>query len=359
MSFHSIKNQSNLNSDKFIPCEFSLLILEANQLAVSAHNTQPFYFLKRSEFEFSVYFQAERDLIIGDPTHKDLKVSFGAFLFALETLCESKNISMKYLLNSKFQDGLMGSIQFFVQSSSQVNVDQCVKSYEKLKKLKARFSYRGVFLKNDFFDENIKLSLKNLSENIYILSSEKNSELAEIYDKINMTYLSDKDYLSELYAWLRFSDEHPRWSTDGLNSEAMALSYVESIGAQFILKPSLFSILNKLGLAKFVVSEKSKNEKYAILIALATKNPDPISWGKLFLSVWSEATALGLYGNPLSLLTDSADHRDEIYKKFNIHKDLHLVNILRLGYLPNNYKRYSPARLKISELIGHELASES
>lgn len=359
MNFHSIKNQSEISSHHLAQCELSRLIFEANQLSISAHNTQPFYFQKQNEFEFSVYYQSSRDLLVGDPTHKDLKVSFGAFLFALETLCDCKNVSVKYVPSSAFENGHIGIIQFNIQKTSQINIDQCTKSYEKYEKLKARFSYRGVFLKNNIFDENIKSRIKEVNENIYVLNSDEKTDLAEMYDKINMTYLSDKKYLAELYSWLRFTITHSRWSSDGLNSESMALSNIESVGAKFILMPSIFSILNNVGIAKYIVSEKSKIENHSILVAIATKNSDPISWGKLFLSVWSEATALGLYGNPLSLLTDSADHRDEIYEKFHIHKDLHLVNILRLGYLPNNYKRYSPARLKISELIGHDLASES
>lgn len=347
MNSHSIENSHEMKS-----FDFARFIYQANTLSITAHNTQPFYFKKKSVNSFEIYLNKNRDLLIGDPQHKDLKVALGAFLYVLETICSSSNIQLVATIEKKFSKAFVGQLNFNILPASTVDTQKCAENAVSLARLQKRFSYRGV-LSSDIDVRSVEVSLHTLptANSIQLLPQENKSELAELYDQINMSFLNQSEYLQELYHWMRFSKTHPNWSRDGLNTKAMGLSAIEAFGARYVLKPSVFNVLSKLNLVHPLVAEKSKNIKNSVLLAIVSDSQDPLEWGKVFLKVWAELTDLNLYGNPLSLLTDSPKDRDFIYKSFQIPKSKNLVNIMRVGYLPKDYQRYQSSRLSMNELI--------
>lgn len=347
MSSRSIENSFEMKS-----FDFANFIYKANTLSITAHNTQPFYFKKKSDTNFEICLNKNRDLLIGDPNHKDLKVALGAFLYVLETICGSSNVQLVSTVEKKLSKTHIGQLHFKVLPASSLDAQKCAEYSAILARLQKRFSYRGI-LSSDIDVRLVEVSLHTLpsANSIRLLPNENKAELAELYDQINMSFLNQSDYLQELYHWLRFSKAHPNWNSDGLNAKAMGLSAIEAIGAKYVLKPSVFNVLSKLKLIAPLVTEKSKNIKDSVLLAIISDSHDPIEWGKIFLKVWAELTDLNLYGNPLSLLTDSPKDRDFIYKSFQIPKNKNLVNIMRVGYLPKDYQRYQSSRLSMGELI--------
>jgi hypothetical protein len=123
------------------------------------------------------------------------------------------------------------------------------------------------------------------------------------------------------------------------------------LGASIIMRPQLFNFLAKLGVLKLLITEKPQiTSAHALVAITAPKNSDYYEQGKTFYRSWLELARLNLFGAPLSLLTDDKEATEFIKKEFDL-GDATLVNILRVGYLPEGYQRYKPARIDAKEIL--------
>jgi hypothetical protein len=284
-------------------------LLDSTRFAVSAHNSQPFRF----RFEGSrilVFVASDSHLPAADPTEKDLRMSLGA-------LFETWDISLSA---QNFQISLL-------QGPTERAKDNETYAIFDVQQQLVKFGFR-------------------------IVQDSKDKQLtAQLYNKVNLKFLLKKGYVEELYSWMRFSKKDDRWSKDGLNSESLALSLIESAGASVVLKPKVFRFLNKLNMAGVLVDEADKITSAPFLVAIpAPKDTSDFEKGRLFLRFWLKLTDLGLFGAPLSLLTDSEEAVETLKPVFGLSSSEDFVNILRVGRLPKNYSRYEPARLSTEEL---------
>jgi hypothetical protein len=131
----------------------------------------------------------------------------------------------------------------------------------------------------------------------------------------------------------------------------MALSGVEKWGASIVLKPRVFHFLNQLGLAGTLISEQPKITSAQAVVALCGPRQGHFEAGREFMRGWLVLTQMGLYGAPLSLLTDDRDALARCKKIFAIPEDRQVYNILRVGQLPEGYQSPQSARREKSELM--------
>lgn len=180
------------------------------------------------------------------------------------------------------------------------------------------------------------------------------AQLAELHDAIALRQLSDDAYRAELHGWMRFSTRHPGWARDGLNAQALALSGIEAAGAALVLgKGPLFGWLAHTGLAQMALSEREKVVSSAALaVIVRPADETDIASGRAFYRAWLELEAAGLVACPMSALVDDAEARARIASLVGAGPDLRVINVLRVGYLPNGARPSARARIPVSELIG-------
>jgi hypothetical protein len=179
------------------------------------------------------------------------------------------------------------------------------------------------------------------------------AQLAELYDAIALRQLSDHAYRAELYGWMRFSTRHPGWARDGLNAQALALSGIEAAGAALVLgKGPLLGWLARAGLAQMALSEREKVvSSVALAVIVRPIDETDIASGRAFYRAWLELEAGGLVACPMSALVDDPGARARIASLVRAGPDLRVINVLRVGHLPNGARSATRARIPVSELI--------
>ena len=315
--------------------DLEIFILKNLSLGISAHNSQPFLFSFSKSEKVIISVNASRKLPFADPHEKDLQMSLGATVETLNTILQSKGFQI--------QEIQLGSNLESAQVSYQKSAKTESKGFDLLEK---RFSYRGAFEASPALAVENEVSLQFTKDKSVI------QKIARLYDDVNYSFMIKPGYLGELYFWLRFTKSNPRWMTDGLNAEAMSLGRIESFGGSFVMKPFVFSILDKLGLGRLLIEEGSKIKSAPYLVAIySEKKLDHFDQGRLFLKAWLRLTELGLYGSPLSLLTDDPAAVKTVLELLQLPPTATLVNVLRVGNLPKKFKPYSRARLSSQETL--------
>lgn len=318
-------------------------ILKAAVLSISAHNVQPFRLAFRSEDLLEVYVDEQRLLPIGDPHFKDLRQSLGAFVETLHLALSEHGFDVKAVaIQEKPSSGQpMAKLELHAGAAKDSLYSQ----------LAQRFSYRGKFSGKVEISEKIVVGERFSLE--FLTETKDLKEISKLFDDVNYRFLILPGYIEELYSWMRFSPSHPRWASDGLNTEAMNLAGVEAWGASVVLKAAVFKFLAKIGLAKALVSEAAQIQSASGLAVILCDSDNDFDKGQAFMRGWLKLTELGLYGAPLSLLTDDKKALEIVAAKISI-KGKYIVNILRVGPLPKNYKKPASARLSWRDLAWQE-----
>ncbi|HEX7672784.1 MAG TPA: hypothetical protein VF412_01365 [Bdellovibrio sp.] len=309
-------------------------ILKAATFSISAHNVQPFRLAFPSEDSVDIYVDFQRLLPVGDPMFKDLRQSLGAFVETLHIALSAQGYGIKVIevKDSPEQSAPMAHLK----------IEQGAKQDPLFAQLSKRFSYRGKFpQKSEIADKVISGDRFTLE---FLTAPDDLKEISNLYDNVNYHFLTLPGYIEELYSWMRFSPSHPRWSKDGLNTESMSLAGVEAWGASIVLKAGVFKTLASMGIAKPLVSEAGQIQSASGLAVILSDSDKDFDKGRAFMRGWLALTELRLYGAPLSLLTDDKKALDIVASKISI-KGKYIVNILRVGPLPKNYKVPEKARL--------------
>ena len=174
--------------------------------------------------------------------------------------------------------------------------------------------------------------------------------LARAYDAASVHFLGREEYEAELYHWMRFLPSHPHWNRDGLTAPCMALSPLEARLAGWLLRPSVFGLVKRLGLARAVVSEAAAiRSAAAALLFCPPRAFDPFRVGRRFYRLWLQVTAAGCALCPLSALADHAPTASALEAHYRVAPERRIANAFRAGVAPGEPAR-SP-RLPVEELI--------
>ncbi|MEE6250644.1 MAG: hypothetical protein VX583_09585 [Bdellovibrionota bacterium] len=291
---------------------------------VSAHNTQPAkWFIKGKEFLLTD--DESRKLPFADPNSHDHLVSIGAALETMKIALSGFGFGLKVLSQS-----LRPCVEIRCELVEVSETDPLFPFLEN------RRSVRNKFRKANCSEKSALKSQFLNKANIKLVEDKKTiTEVANDFNRANYHFLGQKDYLAELNEWLRFDRSDSSFTEDGLNPEAMYLSQVEAFGAKYVLKPSIFSILKKMGLAKTMIDEKSKVlSATAIAFLVVKEETDEISRGSFFMRTWLEFTQIGFSLNPLSCLTDFTFYNEKWSKRLHLNSDEYLLNAFRVGPTP-------------------------
>jgi hypothetical protein len=328
--------------------EEKLKLVQAFSLAPSAHNVQPlkWQFLDQED-TILIHTDLSRMLPIADAHHRDLFLSLGAALLGMEInlLSYGLSISSHELISDMHQ--YRNLEQKTVPLLKVKLIDAEKKVHPLTPALEKRFTFRGILKKiSTPTDEKLKNWIKS-NEDIFLVGDKKSiKEVSKVFDATTFHFITKPGYLAELYQWIRFAPSHSKWNNDGMNAVSLALSSIEAFFAKYILKTKVFELFRKVGLGAIITSESPKVNSSSYLLAIVGEdNKDYIQHGKIFYQRWLELSELGLYGSPLSLMADLESSREFALKLFGAPKGSDLINILRVGQLPENYTLPERARL--------------
>lgn len=324
------------------------IVSEAN-LAPSTHNTQParWSFLDNSNILISA--DCSRFLPAGDPTNRDAALSCGA---AVEgTLMALAEAGLKVLgIDDLWGEKDLSSIKGH-RLVAKISIKGKDTSFALGSTIHNRFTWRTNFLGADSTQTKALEKWAVEKPDVTLATTKTDIDfLATQNDISSLHFMRDEAFRKELVCWMRLSNSHPDYASDGLNLDALNMSAIEGFGAKLILGTGLFKILDKVGIAKALVGEKAQT-KSASAIALfhRPQNESPIKTGRAFYRFWLEMTKLGFSAWPMAVVADNEESATECIQRFHIPKDHRLVNVLRVGKAGK--KRPKTARLETSNLI--------
>jgi hypothetical protein len=323
------------------------LVAEAN-LAPSVHNTQP----TRWSFDdrtITLYVDESRLLKIGDPSGQDAGVSCGGALegtaialsrqgmtvTSVEDLWEKRSTGprpgLRVAARMTVGDGELDALAPFV--------DQ-------------RFTWRGLFEPVAKADVGAFSNWAVDSQHITFVSDRPDIEfIADLNDTMSLGVMRDRPFREELMSYMRLSKQHPEWSVDGLNLDAMQMSAIEGHMAKVALKYPFFEGIDAIGLSRMMVSERDKTLSAAgVAFFSVPLGTPPLEMGRAFYRCWLHFTRLGFVAWPMAVLADDPQAAQNCIERFNVPAGHKLINVFRVGAI-DRARRPATARIASTKLI--------
>lgn len=324
------------------------IVTDAN-LAPSVHNTQPARW-RFSDNEIEIWADQKRFLAVGDPLRHDAALSCGAALEGTVIALAKRGLKAVQI-QDLWSEETISADGLRLCASMQVEVGASPDALNPF--IRQRFTWRGAFRPGaarhlDQFEHE----LSSLGAGTLIRSREDIAWLADVNDDLSLKFFSDKAYRDELRFWMRLSRAHPDWDVDGLSAEAMQMSAFEASGARVALASPVFEMLKAIGVARSLISERSKTCSASGIVLFHTPiDMSPVDAGRSFYRMWLELTRASLVAWPMAVVADDPGSNSACQSRFAIPQDHRLINLLRVGACETPSARPDTARLPVDKLI--------
>jgi hypothetical protein len=248
-------------------------------LAANSHNTQPWMF-KLSEGCVAIAPDFRRKCPAVDPDDHHLFVSLGCATENLIQAAAATGFRAEPLLDA---DGINITLERTTSKRSVL-----------FEAIPLRQSTRSVFDGKPVENESLRLlEQAGAGEGVSVMILTGRTKIENVGDYVsrgNSAQMSDKAFMNELLAWLRFNEAEAVASMDGLFSRASGISTVPRWLGQALLK--------------YVFTASGQNEKYqaqiesssgvAVFVSERNDRPHWIEAGRACQRFALQATALGL-----------------------------------------------------------------
>jgi nitroreductase len=319
------------------------IVAEASR-APSVHNVQPARWRFHGE-TVSLLEDRSRRLPAGDPSGRDTAASLGAAFEGMRIALSTRGLS----LSEPEHAGSAASERLALVCTARLTAGAT--SDELAPFVDRRRAWRGKFAPVDAATASALTAMAASRDDVIIGNSADDVHAASrLNDSCSWEFLSDSAYQAELYEWMRFSRDDPRWHRDGLTADCLAMSGVEQAAAKLLFKPSNFRILRMVGLGRPLVAEAARVKTSSAVVVLHRPEKEPaFESGRAFYRLWLELTSIGVVACPMSSIADSARGASDVRVRWGVPRGHRVMNVLRVGAAPSEPPR--SARLPVSELL--------
>jgi hypothetical protein len=161
------------------------------------------------------------------------------------------------------------------------------------------------------------------------------SDLVSLVEEADRDLYESPDVVDELRAWLRLTPRHPRYTLDGLSYECLDLTRAEAAAVAFLLRPSVFSVVRRLGLHRRFSDSTTKllerNGSVLVLVATASSAVDVVNHGRGLMRVWLALHRRGVFTHPLSQIIDCASTARRLGDRVGVDGGQVLLSVFRAG----------------------------
>lgn len=310
--------------------------------APSAHNVQPARWRFEPGGDVVLFRALDRTLPVSDPTGHDIQASLGAAFEGMAIALSRLAFTLRAPVpeHAAQAEGCEPVARARIVGSAKL--DPLAHAVMK------RRCYRGSFTRRGARELAAARTVE--AADVHVLDDQLDIKLAsKSHDDATWRFESRRDYHAELWKWLRLSRRDPRYRRDGLNADCLALSSTQRVAARVLLRPSVFSQLTRLRVARPLISEAAQvRSAIALVLFMPRRTDSPFEVGRRFYRLWLELTAAGLYAAPMSASADDTKTRAR-YEE-HVTSDRRLANVLRVGHAPEGLVAESH-RLPTAELL--------
>lgn len=327
-----------------------LKLVETANLAPSVHNTQPTRWHFADDGAVWILSDQGRHLSIGDPSGQDAALSCGAALEATIRVLSNHGIGIAetdILWGGEAASPVPGlSAMARLALNDQPDLSRTSAG------ITSRYTYRGRFQPTTQGAGRLLAGWAVERGDLTLVTGTAGIEtLARMNDEASLRFMRNKGFRGELISWMRLRRSDGRWDRDGMNAEALGISAIEAFGAGIVLGSPAFEILNALGVAKALVSERAHTlSSSAIGLFHCPIDESPVVSGQRFYEILLDITRHGFHAWPMAAVADDPETAAEIRQVFAIPEGHRLVSALRFGKAPPGPKP-KRARLPAQELI--------
>jgi hypothetical protein len=284
------------------------LVAEAAR-APSVHNVQPARWRFTDDGHVILFRANDRALPVADPSGHDVELSVGAAFEGMTIALSRRGIALGA---STPETGAVAAGCTPVLRAALLpgaGADPLAPFVFK------RGSWRGKFAAHTAADRE-RLRALAAADACVVDDAPRVAEIARAHDLATWEFERREGYHRELWQWLRLSPRHPRYHRDGLNAECLSLSRVERGAAQLLLRPPVFRVLGRAGVARHLVSEASQVQSaLAVVLFCPRRSESAFQVGRRMYRLWLEITAAGLHMAPMSACADNPASRREIERR--------------------------------------------
>lgn len=312
-----------------IPEESLLKILKYAAKAPSGHNTQPWIF-KTGNDTITVLPDFTRALPVVDPDNHALYISLGC---ALENLIIAAN-EFSYTTETEFTgDERQPQIVAKLSAAPQVDKQGLFGYIAKRQVTRGKFKPKKVpqSLLSELFEETEGVHVR------LFLSEKETESLTPYIIEGNTLQFGNREFVSELVSWLRFSEKEVMSKGDGIWSASMGLPNTGRFIGNFIMKNFVSASSEEKRLRKLIMASAG------FAMFMIEKN-DPIHWIKLgqsFQRFGLIATKNNISHAHLNMPCEEVQIREKMIRDFNF-GDLTPLLLIRFGYsepMPYSFRR--------------------
>lgn len=266
--------------------------------APSAHNTQPAR-LHVDGDALVVGWDPARELVVGDPTRRDLWLSLGAFVESVVTAGASEGIGV----------GVEWRLDARAHTVARLTEKPCETVVFTADELRRRRCARGPYADPATSAAEVAdvAATAGAGDGLVVVPVAVVDELLPVADRWSWT---PPALVDELRDWMRLDHGDPRYHEDGLSDVALALTPGQSRALRLATGRRVWPLLRRVGGPSLLgaASAISGRGTVVALTAPAAEAATPAQvgeLGRLLLRVWLAAGRAGLAVHPLSVLVDS------------------------------------------------------
>ena len=185
---------------------------------------------------------------------------------------------------------------------------------------------------------------------VLIQNPEILAEAARVIDDATVVQALRPSAIEELTSWLRLSLDHPGWSRDGLNADALLLSPWAAWLRRRLLRRGVLSRLQAAGQGHRVFGDAARVLTASGMVALLarTDEMEVLTGARLYRS-WLTVQSAGLCACPMGALTEDPALVTSFSKALGLPSGWRLVHLWRVGLAPGPVPL--AARLPAEELL--------
>jgi nitroreductase len=317
------------------------LVREAAR-APSVHNVQPARWRFEPGGDVVLFRALDRVLPIADPTGHDVDASLGAAFEGMAIALSRVGLVLGAPVSERGAqaEGCAPVVRARVTSGGAID--------PLAPHVMERRTYRGAFSRRGA-RELASARLMEASD-VHVIDDAVDIRLSSrSHDAATWRFESKREYHAELWSWLRLSRRDARYQRDGLNADCLALSTPQRLGALVLLRPTVFRLLTRLRVARYLISESAQvRSAIALVLFMPRRTDSAFDAGRRFYRLWLEITAAGLHAVPMSASVDDPVTRSQ-YEPL-VPPGRRLANVLRVGHAPGGAAAES-YRLPVGELL--------
>lgn len=315
--------------------------------APSVHNTQPARWALDDEGRILLVADLSRQLLIGDPSGRDLGLSCGASLEGMVMALAARGTGA--VVEDLWNDDIR-SWRHGYRLVARLTPEGGTTAPELGDWVEKRFTWRGAFEPaSSGAIAAVERWAADAGDVTRVRRQDDLSFLATLNDQASLSIMRDPAFRDELVAWMRLSPSHPAYRFDGLNLQALRMGRFQGALAGGVLGSPLFDLADRVGLGKALVAEAAKTmTATACLFFHRPAEETPVASGRAFYRFWLGFTRFGFAAWPMAALADTPWTADMLTQRFTLPAGHRLINVLRVGPAPSILPKF---RLPPSVLV--------